>query len=271
VGYSDYLDVALSFNKARLGNRPIVIVTSESDTKTHAVCEKYGVHCLVSAYATIGFPKGKIINDALSRIETDWILHLDADIILPPAIGALDLWHFDPDRLYYTKRWEVSGYWHLKHVLDKMRAGENVREKYRGVSGEDFAAYGYFQLFNRNATVLKDRAAIYPDNSQDAGWDDDDFCRKVYNPLLWWAMPQPDFEVFHMYHGALAGNWEGRKSPRLDALFAMTDAELFDASPGKDYVCITPCQYRGRVWKVGEHMEQKTPMKSKCFKPVVIT
>lgn len=82
--YSDFLEHTLPENVQQLDD--IIVVTSPEDQKTQAVCNKYGVHFICTdVFNEFGhdFNKGKAINVGLDNLRGgDWILHLDADIVL---------------------------------------------------------------------------------------------------------------------------------------------------------------------------------------------
>jgi hypothetical protein len=86
VNYSDFLAHTLSYNKALFDN--MVVVTDLKDEKTKKLCEFYNVTCVQTDefYANSStINKGRGINEGLKQLSMDgWVLHLDADIFLPP-------------------------------------------------------------------------------------------------------------------------------------------------------------------------------------------
>ena len=83
--YSDYLEHTLPRNIDILDR--IVVVTHPSDKKTIQLCNKYSVDCVkTTVFHDDGdaFNKGRAINLGLSHLRhSGWLLHLDADIVLP--------------------------------------------------------------------------------------------------------------------------------------------------------------------------------------------
>ncbi len=85
----------------------IVVVTSAEDRDTQRICEFHHVECVKTDALNSRwnqFCKGAGINEGLSRLDRDaWVVHLDADIWLPPQTRLLlqnanldpmhDLWH----------------------------------------------------------------------------------------------------------------------------------------------------------------------------------
>jgi hypothetical protein len=86
VNYADFLAWSLLFNRAHFDKW--VIVTSEQDERTRALCEYHDIECVATdeffAYDR-AFAKAQGINAGLARLKLDsWVVHIDADIILPP-------------------------------------------------------------------------------------------------------------------------------------------------------------------------------------------
>ena len=95
VGYGDFLAATLPENLPLLDD--LVVVTSPDDEETRAVCRKHSVHHVLSEdHRRDGpFNKARMIQRGFDQIGAqDWILHLDADIVLPrkfrkiPRLGA---------------------------------------------------------------------------------------------------------------------------------------------------------------------------------------
>ncbi|MCK9458350.1 MAG: hypothetical protein M0R80_01750 [Proteobacteria bacterium] len=191
VGYSDFLDVCLYSNKKHFDRW--VIITSTEDVATKSVCKKHQIECVESSRFYEGgaaFNKGKGLNDAISYLDKkDWMLALDADIILPDnfreIIEGLTL---DKEFLYGAVRYEI----------------DNISGKQMYIDGDNMRILGFFQLFH--ATRLK----YYPEDWDTAGWYDDVFAdywdsKKTLQKLV----------IQHIEHGVRTTNWEGRKSKPL--------------------------------------------------------
>src|SRR5690348_8821234 len=86
VNYGDFLAHTLPYNK-HLFNK-MVVVTSAVDSRTRRVWDFHNVECQTTDefYADGGpFNKGRGINVGLRALaRTDWLVHMDADIVLPP-------------------------------------------------------------------------------------------------------------------------------------------------------------------------------------------
>jgi hypothetical protein len=91
VNYSDFLAHTLPYNK-QLFDR-MVVVTDTKDEKTKKLCDFHNVECVMTDEfyrnsAVIN--KGRGINEGLKVLgKSDWVLHLDADIFLPPLTRTI--------------------------------------------------------------------------------------------------------------------------------------------------------------------------------------
>ena len=89
--YSDFLQMTLPHNKILFDR--VVVVTSYEDTATRRICEYNHVQCVptdVLESRKGSFCKGAGINAGLAELELDGaVLHLDADMYLPPQTKIL--------------------------------------------------------------------------------------------------------------------------------------------------------------------------------------
>lgn len=222
--YDDFLRYTLPENKYLFDR--IVVVTSFEDAATRRVCEFYHVECIATDELCSRkgeFRKGAGINvglDALSK--KDWVLHLDADIWLPPQTrNLLREGDLDKRSLYGVDRFIVKGHeaWHkfrekpvmeLQHEdftwvhLNSFPLGTRVC----GAGG--FVPIGFFQLWNPKVSGV-DR---YPSGHTSAGREDMLFALK-------WARNRrgflPEIVGYHLESSdaAMESNWKGRKSSRF--------------------------------------------------------
>src|SRR5271170_1436469 len=83
--YGDFLAETLPLNLNHFDD--VIVVTDHNDKETVRVCERYSVeHFKTDCFTEFGDPfnKGKAINLGLSNLKkSDWLLHIDADIVLP--------------------------------------------------------------------------------------------------------------------------------------------------------------------------------------------
>jgi hypothetical protein len=115
VNYSDFLSWSLLFNRSQFNN--IVVVTTPDDTKTKEVCAFYHVRCLITEafYADEQtFGKSNAINVALASdllTKKGWIVHMDADIVLPPrSMDFIQRELIDTNAIYGIDRISVVGF-----------------------------------------------------------------------------------------------------------------------------------------------------------------
>ena len=113
VDYADFLAETLPHNRNLFDK--VVVVTSPEDKPTQRICEYWHVDCLStdSFRSRWGeFNKGAAINDGLARLaKTDWLVHMDADIVLPPLTRTLlEAAELDPSSIYGIDRHMVHGY-----------------------------------------------------------------------------------------------------------------------------------------------------------------
>src|ERR1700722_4679961 len=90
VGYGDFLRETLPYNMRHFDR--YVVVTTEHDTETQNLCKHLGVECLVTDLMSRDglFAKSRGIDYGLANLRGNgWIVHLDADIWLPPQTRHL--------------------------------------------------------------------------------------------------------------------------------------------------------------------------------------
>lgn len=111
--YSDFLEHTLPENLQYFDR--LVVVAHPCDRATIDLCNRYSVDVvLTESMHEYGakFDKARAINIGLGHLKgEDWILHLDADIVLPHRFRHL-LWRAQLDRknLYGADRVNVYGY-----------------------------------------------------------------------------------------------------------------------------------------------------------------
>ena len=195
VNYNDYLLVSLSNNIKYFED--ITVVTSSDDLVCQKICDIFGVKCIITdrIYEEgASFNKGKAINDGIKSIDNpDWILLLDADIVLTKKIDIND----DVDVLYTSDRYICKDYntykdWQGGKIeIDKVGKYETNR------------GLGFFHLFNINSSDIN-KELPFPESSNDASWSDLHFRDKFTKKS------KIDKSVIHL--GPTYKNWKGRKT-----------------------------------------------------------
>jgi len=229
VNYSDFLAETVKYNLNHFDRW--VIVTTSDDTKTIELCRKWNLQVVTTNEFTRGGPrpfnKGRGISLGLNYLSgNSWVLHLDADIVLPQQFRQmLDVAHLDPTCLYgcdrvMIKTWkewkafEKSGWLHAQHGYHlccnfpgQARIGTRI---IRGRHG--YTPIGFFQLWHYNEGIHSGfRWKDYPDASDDAAHSDIKFA------LHWDRRHRiliPEILVAHLESESLGmgANWKGRKT-----------------------------------------------------------
>jgi hypothetical protein len=113
VDYADFLAETLPHNRVLFDK--LVVVTSPEDKATQRICEFWHVECVrTDAFRSRWgeFCKGAAINEGLAGLaKSEWLVHMDADILLPPLTRALlENADLDSECIYGIDRHMVRGY-----------------------------------------------------------------------------------------------------------------------------------------------------------------
>jgi hypothetical protein len=220
VGYSDFLAYALPINKAMVDY--LVVVTSTEDKKTQRLCEFLNVRCVVTDKfnTSTGFSKGAGINEGLAVLKKDgMVLHMDADIVLPPLFRqVVDQADLDPHYIYGCDRFMVPSFeaWQ-KFLIEPSLQHENsvylhtnAFEIGTRIVSPDYGGYvpiGYWQLWN----PAYSKVTTYPAEHTSAGRGDMLFAKN-------WPRNKrahlADLVVYHLEseQGPQGMNWNKRVS-----------------------------------------------------------
>lgn len=229
--YSDFLRCTLPSNK-HLFDR-IVVVTSAEDRATQRICEFNHVQCvktdgLNSRWGK--FCKGRGINEGLGKLRQDgWVVHLDADIWLPPLTRImLANAHLDKSFIYGIDRFNVRGFkaWDEFHEMPRLQhecdayVHMNAFPLGTRVTSKDSGGYipiGFFQMWSPSVSGIK----CYPEQHTDAGRGDMVFAKKW--PRYKRGMI-PEVLGYHLesVDASMSSNWRGRTT----ALFVHGDDKL---------------------------------------------
>ena len=230
VGYGDFLAATLPENLPLLDG--LAVVTSPDDAETQWVCRRHSVHCVVTEDHVRGGPfnKARLINRGLDQIGGhDWILHLDADIVLPRKFRQLVDWaHPDERCLYGFDRQNLVGFDRWEKLKQYAGAWDNHAYESghwfhpelpmgsRWVSAlHGFVPIGFAQLWHGSASVPNGfHVRRYPVDHGDAARTDVQFA------LQWDRRRRhliPEVIVLHLESesAALGANWQGRTTRRF--------------------------------------------------------
>lgn len=220
VGYADFLNWTLPFNKQHFDR--LVVVTSPEDLETQRICSYWHVECVLTDafYESGGFNKGAGINVGLDKLEKDgWVIHFDADIYLPPRTREiLTLLPLDETSLYGIDRMNCQGFENFIKYLENpddihgndgfLRLAQfSLGSRLLNLARDGYVPIGYFQMW----CPLKSGVNTYPDFHTGADRTDTLF---VYN----WTREKraliPELICIHLEseEAPMGINWKGRKS-----------------------------------------------------------
>jgi hypothetical protein len=217
--YSDFLEQTLPDNLQQVDR--LVVVTHPNDRRTIDLCSRFSVECVqTTCMHTQGdeFNKGRAINLGLGHLRgLEWMLHMDADILLPHGFrNMLARTHLDPKNIYGADRVNVVGYdnWmahkhktvpHYSHRYfveppKEFNLGARIIHSEHG-----YTPIGYFQFWHRSANRK------YPIHQGNAEHTDLLFACQ-------WARENrvllPEIFVYHLESESsqMGANWKGRKT-----------------------------------------------------------
>jgi len=225
VGYGDFLAETLPLNRPHLDR--LVVVTKPDDIETQEACAKYDAECVTThAFGPNGgFCKGAGINVALNELDLDgWVLHLDADMVLPIyARQLLERRRLDPECLYGADRLDVVGKVAFDTHIRERRLQEpprtfgtegwwlhTIRVVFYGHGG--YVPVGFFQLWHPDGSGVRhypeDRIAAEPAHAGNT-----DLLFSAQWPLERRVLI-PELLLCHLESEQIGpgGNWYGRKT-----------------------------------------------------------
>ena len=227
VGYDDFLAHTLVSNRSQFDR--LIVVTSKSDTATKKLCEHLNVECLqTDIFYEDGavFNKGKGINAGLDKLSRKgWVIHLDADIYLPPMTrNILERIDLDPEFIYGVDRMMCPTYEAWQNFVSNPRPihegwiyvhptifpmGVRIAE-YMNTGWEPI---GFFQMWNPNGSNVHK----YPDEHGEADRTDVQFCKKwprnrraLIPEIITIHLDSEDLDLKEM-----GKNWKGRKTKKF--------------------------------------------------------
>jgi hypothetical protein len=221
VNYSDFLAHTLPHNKPLFDR--LVVVTAAEDKATENLCKYWQVECVrtdVFRSRWGEFCKGAGINEGLKKLDCDdWMVHMDADIMLPPHTRqALDLADLDPTMIYGIDRLEFKNYADFQAFYDAPEAqrqnmfvhtthtgslaGIGTRVAFEHLFG--WLPIGYFQLWHAQSGRKR-----YPEGHTNAAREDTLF------PAQWPRSKRaliPEILAYHLESedAPMAANWQKR-------------------------------------------------------------
>lgn len=245
VGYADFLEEVVGYNKSQFDRW--VIVTAKDDDATRHVCRKHRLQCLTTEdHKRDGdFNKGRMVERGLQLLSgNSWILHLDADIVLPCTFRHdLERAHLKDDAIHGFDRFMVegqdewerlkrSGWLHQPYGWHPNGVGipEGFPLGSRWAGGDGWVPIGFAQLWHRiggGEEWCGHRTKTYPIDHGTA-------CRTDVQHSLQWDRRDrilvPEIFVAHLgsEDNKNGINWNGRKS----APFKTGGVKMASASVG---------------------------------------
>jgi glycosyltransferase involved in cell wall biosynthesis len=177
VNYDDFLSITLPFNKNHIDD--ITVVTVKNDLRTQKICKENGAKIVITDRLYENgdkFNKGKAINDGFnSLVNPDWVLHLDADMILPHDFkDKIQTQKLEIDKLYGITRLMCPNYDAWSRYVETGRHRPRWPHQRRRIN----IGVGFFQLFNAKCPQLSEKP-WYPEEYGHAGRSDRFFMRKI--------------------------------------------------------------------------------------------
>lgn len=255
VNFSDILAHTLPINK-NLFDR-FIVVTDTKDIKTKELCDFYHVQCIQTDkfYENSSIiNKAKGINEGLKHLSKDaWIIHLDADIVLPPKFKSIIQnieQELDTKSLYGMDRLMFHSYleWQkfIENPILQHTGWAYVNSKPFEV-GSRLALYtqkntgylpiGFFQMWHKDSGIF-----TYPQEHGDIDRSDVLFAKQWNrkNRIL-----LPEILAYHLDSeiAELGKNWKGRKTQ-------LFNLETFLLNFKHGYHCNIQCRIRKFLCKV---------------------
>lgn len=226
--YADFLRHTLPHNKFLFDK--LVVVTSYEDRETQRLCEFHHVKCIPTDEFESRkkiFRKGAGVNVGLSDLsQDDWVVHLDADMYLPPQTRILiERANLDKRMIYGIDRFIVRGFRAWNEFQDNPRLQQELDAyvhlnafplgtRVMQTNADGYVPIGFFQMWNPSATGV----TRYPQGHTDAGREDTLF------PMQWKRSERaliPEIVGYHLESddASNAANWSGRTTAPFRASF----------------------------------------------------
>ncbi len=230
IDYADFLAETCTHNLPHFDRW--LIVTSPADEKTRALCRERNLEVLLTDDHRRGgrqFDKARIIDRGLQLLtHRDWVLHLDADIVLPPhARQTLDAAELDPRCLYgwdrvmvhSRERWETLKReflprWSRSHHYNVCFPGNHDIGARWADPHHGYVPIGFSQLWHGPSTMDQGiRFRRYSNHGHN------DAARTDVQFALQWDRPYrvllPELVCLHLesVRGKPGANWQGRTTP----------------------------------------------------------
>jgi hypothetical protein len=206
VNYSDFLSITLPINKNYFDN--IIVVTTKEDLKTQKMCSSNNVKYVITNRLYENgdkFNKGKAINDGAKALnKKDWVIITDSDIIMNKNLKeTLTKTNLDTESIYGTSRYMCPS----NEEWSKYLNDESITNNWEHQHGRLTIGVGFFQLFNCNSKIIKEKNGIfYAEKFSHAGRSDRFFLRSWEDN----KRQKLNSPVIHLGSDKMGANWNGR-------------------------------------------------------------
>lgn len=220
VNFSDVLCHSLPINKHHFDR--IIIVTDPADTATRKLCDHHYVECVATDafyHSDQAFNKGRGINVGLAMLaKTGFVVHMDADIVLPArarrlwdgpvALDAGCIYGMDrlmcPDFTAWIRHMADPTIQHCNEIFvipDGFKLGVRVAQ----LNGGGYLPIGFFQMWHPGASGV----STYPEEHGTAGRADTLHAQKWMRKR---RVLMPEMFAIHLGSPIPKGktNWRGR-------------------------------------------------------------
>lgn len=229
VEYSDFLAQTLPNNKQFFDR--YIVVTSSKDEKTQSLCEFHNVECIqTEVFYEDGFTFNKAagINEGLKLLDGDgWVVHLDADIWLPPLTrDILERLDLDPKLIYGIDRMMCPDYQSWQQFIERPKLTHQgwifvypdafpLGVRVAAYKTDGYLPIGFFQLWHPGSSGVRD----YPAKHGDIDRSD------MLHARLWPRAKRgfiPEIIGIHLDsealdHKEMGKNWHGRKTKLFES------------------------------------------------------
>jgi hypothetical protein len=213
VNYADFLAITLPRNKGHFDD--YVVVTTAEDRETRELCEAQGVRCVLTerlGHNGARFNKGCALNDGFAALaRRDWVVILDADIVLPNVAREEIERHATDLRVLFSAKRRIAptmSLWRRHEAQPDRVPLVETHDDRRGFLQLGPGATGYFVLFHAQSPPISGRWPWCSESFPDASEIDVEFARRWGRYRDW--LP---FGVVHL--GSIRTNWSGRVTPQF--------------------------------------------------------
>jgi hypothetical protein len=234
VGRAEQLRHTLLWNVGQV-DKVYVVTTSTDDATRRLVLGHPDAELVVSDRCFEGgdaFNKGKLINDGLRAVHApDWVVLTDADVLLNRDLKAFLATHaLNPGVLYGATRFDVQP----GDVVDWL-AGRPVNLAFAGKANAE--PNGYFQMFNRRASAVRDRwPAVMAETFCSAGGIDTWFLQQFAGGKRHVIPGVPVTHIAHADGEVIGAGWNGGGAggPRWRQFGMLQGRNLIKVGPWPD-------------------------------------